>query len=149
MNFGNANQMRYFFNAGGFIYIDAASSFFSGNTLSNSFDTASNSANAYVYAQTGSNGFGFWDLSTGWSLLASYGVGGAYVGSTITIYARLNSSPGAATAIEGRIDWYSPQVSFDDTFSGTAATNISAYAPNTTYISNSWGTPFTSQGTLI
>lgn len=148
INFSSANQMRYFFNAGGYFYLDAASSTFSGNTLSNSFDTYSNFAAAVVYAQTGTGGYGFWDLSTGWTTLASYDVGGAYVGSTITLYARLNSSPGAATSIEGRIDWYSPQVSFDDTFSGTAYTTVYAYAPTTTYISNTWGAISSSTGSL-
>ena len=57
--FSSANAMRYFFNAGGTITFNTATSAFSGNTKSNNWETVANGASATV-----TNAI-FWDnLST-------------------------------------------------------------------------------------
>lgn len=136
--FSSANAMRYFFNAGGTITFNTASSSFSGNTKSNNWETVANGASATVTNTI------FWDnLSTSnYTISSATGSGADYGSNVLYLQARLNAAPGSSTVITLRayfVDGASD--GFDDTVSGTARVDASANGSNTTYLSNTWGTP--------
>lgn len=136
--FSSANAMRYFFNAGGTITLNAISSSFSGNTKSNNWDAIANAASATVTNST------FWNnLSTSnYTITSNTGSGADYGSNVLYLQARLNAAPGSSTVITLRgyfVDGAGD--GFDDTVSGTARIDASANGTNTTYVSNVWGTP--------
>lgn len=136
--FSSANAMRYFFNAGGTITFNTASSSFSGNTKSNNWETVANGASATV-----TNAI-FWDnLSTSnYTISSATGSGADYGSNVLYLQARLNAAPGSSTVITLRAYFVDGAADgFDDTVSGTARVDASANGSNTTYLSNTWGTP--------
>jgi len=157
ITFSSYNQMRYFFNTGGYVTITAANSSFSGNTKStdwNSLSTAFGTTiiRAQTSAKSGGSGTlstnntnaGFYDLTTTDTLVMrqySPTATGGYNTSYISSFARLNvahaSSP---TIIYLKIVFQDDAAdTFDDTVSGTARTDCTARASGVTYISNTWG----------
>jgi len=157
ITFSSYDQMRYFFNTGGFVTISAEASTHSGNTKSTDWDNLCNAfGTTKVLAQTcakvGGSGtlsvnnssVGFYDLTaTNQVLLRQFsptGTGG-YNSNFITSFARLNvihaSSP---TQIILTMTWQDDAAdTFDDTISGTARIDCTAQAAGVTYISNTWG----------
>lgn len=134
--FSSANAMRYFFNAGGTITFNTASSSFSGNTKSNNWETVANGASATV-----TNAI-FWDnLSTSnYTISSATGSGADYGSNVLYLQARLNAAPGSSTVITLRAYFVDGAADgFDDTVSGTARVDASANGSNTTYLSNTWG----------
>ena len=157
ITFSSYNQMRYFFNTGGFVTITAANSSFSGNTKSTDWNSLSTAfGTTIIYAQTsaksGGSGTlstnntnaGFYDLTaTDTLVMRQYSptATGGYNTSYISSFARLNvahaSSP---TVIYLKIVFQDDAAdTFDDTVSGTARTDCTARASGVTYISNVWG----------
>ena len=157
ITFSSYNQMRYFFNTGGYVTITAANSSFSGNTKSTDWQSLAVAfGTTVIYAQTsaksGGSGTlntnntnaGFYDLlATDTLVMRQYSptATGGYNTSYISSFARLNvahaSSP---TVIYLKIVFQDDAAdTFDDTVSGTARTDCTARASGVTYISNTWG----------
>ena len=144
--FSSANAMRYFFNAGGTITFNTASSSFSGNTKSNNWETVANGASATV-----TNAI-FWDnLSTSnYTIASATGSGADYGSNVLYLQARLNAAAGSSTEIILRAYFVDGAADgFDDTVSGTARVDASANGSNTTYLSNTWGTPTAGNNTTV
>ena len=156
--FLSANQMRYFFNTGGFFHYNASSSVLAGNTKSADWDTLTNAfGTTVIEAQSSSKGggsgslnvnntnAGFYDLTaTDTLVLRQYSTtaAGGYTSNYISSYARLNvihaSGP---TVIYLKIVFQDDAAdTLDDTVSGTATLNTAGYASGVTYIANTWGT---------
>ena len=136
--FASANQMRYFFNAGGTITFNAISSSFSGNTKSDNWDTIANAASATITNST------FWtNLSTSnYTVTSNTGSGADYGSNVLYLQARLNAAAGSSTVITLRGYFVDGAADgFDDTVSGTARIDASANGSNVTYLANVWGTP--------
>jgi len=136
--FASANQMRYFFNAGGTITFNAISSSFSGNTKSDNWDTIANAASATITNST------FWtNLSTSnYTVTSNTGSGADYGSNVLYLQARLNAAAGSSTVITLRGYFVDGAADgFDDTVSGTARIDASANGSNVTYLANTWGTP--------
>jgi hypothetical protein len=136
--FSSANAMRYFFNAGGTITFNTASSSFSGNTKSNNWETVANGASATVTNTI------FWDnLSTSdHTISTATGSGADYGSNVLYLQARLNAAPGSSTVITLRAYFVDGAADgFDDVVSGTTRVDASANGATTTYLSNTWGTP--------
>jgi len=136
--FASANQMRYFFNAGGTITFNAISSAFSGNTKSDNWDTIANAASATITNST------FWtNLSTSnYTVTSNTGSGADYGSNVLYLQARLDAAPGSSTVITLRGYFVDGAADgFDDTVSGTARIDASANGSNVTYVANVWGTP--------
>jgi hypothetical protein len=157
ITFSSYNQMRYFFNTGGYVTITAANSSFSGNTKSTDWQSLAVAfGTTVIYSQTsaksGGSGTlntnntnaGFYDLTaTDTLVMRQYSptATGGYNTSYISSFARLNvahaSSP---TVIYLKIVFQDDAAdTFDDTVSGTARTDCTARASGTTYIANVWG----------
>lgn len=136
--FSSANAMRYFFNAGGTITFNTASSSFSGNTKSDNWETVANGASATV-----TNAI-FWNnLSTSnYTISSATGSGADYGSNVLYLQARLNAAAGSSTVITLRAYFVDGAADgFNDTVTGTARVDASANGANTTYLSNTWGTP--------
>ena len=157
ITFSSYNQMRYFFNTGGYVTITAANSTHSGNTKSTDWNALTTAfGTTVIYAQssaksggsgtlsTNNTNAGFYDLTaTDTLVLRQYSptATGGYNTSYISSYARLNvahaSSP---TVIYLKIVWQDDAAdTFDDTVGGTARTDCTARASGVTYIANTWG----------
>jgi hypothetical protein len=136
--FSSTDTMRYFFNAGGTVTFNTASSSFSGNTKSNNWNTIKGNISATVTNSV------FWNnLSTSNFTLATIaGSGADYNLNTITLQARLNAAPGSSTIITLRAFFQDGATDvFDDTVSGTARVDAAANGAATTFLTNTWGTP--------
>ena len=155
--FLSANQMRYFFNTGGFFDYNATSSVLAGNTKSADWDTLTNAfGTTRIRAQSSSKeggsgslninntNAGFYDLTTSnTAVMRQYSptATGGYTSNYITSYARLNAAPGSSTVIYLLIVFQDDAAdTLDDTVSGTATLNTAGYASGVTYIANTWGT---------
>lgn len=153
---GSTNQMRYFFNGGGFVDFNAGNSSFSGNTKSNDWQTniigtgGNVVGNCRIKAQqaesnSGTNtGAGFYDL-TNLDLeihrRTSPTTTGGYNSNYCRYLARLNTANWTtATQLIMTIEWVDGSAdTFDDTVSGTAGFQSAGYPPVTTYLGNVWG----------
>ena len=135
--FASANQMRYFFNAGGYITFNVVNSSFSGNTKSSNWDTLADN----LATQTINSG-NFYSLSTSNSTRASAtGSGADYASNILYLQARLNAAPGASTVLTLRALFADNSAdTFDDVVTGTARLDATAHEANATAITNSWGT---------
>lgn len=146
----SANQMRYFFNAGGTVTFNAVSSSFSGNAKSTNWDViANNCPTATVTPAI------FWNnLSTSnYTIVSQIGTTtGGYDYNTNVLYlqARLNAAAGSSTVLTLRgyfVDGASDN--FNDTVLGTARIDGTANAPATTYLTNTWGTVTGANNTVV
>ena len=135
--FASANQMRYFFNAGGSITWNAVNSSFSGNTKSDNWDTIANGLATQTIDSSN-----FYAMTTSFVTYASAtGSGADYASNILYLQARLNATPGSSTIIYLRGYFVDNSADdFDDTVSGTARIDATATQANVTAISNSWGT---------
>lgn len=153
---GSTNQMRYFFNGGGYVDFNAGNSSFSGNTKSNDWQTniigtgGNVVGNCRIKAQqaesnSGTNtNAGFYDLtSTNLEIhrRTSPTTTGGYNSNYCRYLARLNAANWTtATQLIMTIEWVDGSTDvFDDTVSGTAGFQSAGYAPVTTYLANVWG----------
>ena len=155
--FLSANQMRYFFNTGGFFDYNATSSVLAGNTKSTDWDAltdafgttrirsqSSSKEGGSGTLNTNNTNAGFYDLTTSnTAVMRQYSTtaAGGYTSNYITSYARLNAVPGSSTIIYLLIVFQDDAADgLDDTVSGTATLNTAGYASGVTYIANTWGT---------
>ena len=154
--FASANQARYFFNCGGYVSINT-----SGTTMS------ANSKSTYwsSFLTAGLNNFGLFAsgstrLGTGYTQNTFLSSQGFYnLTTTPTVYLQLTDSPSSADYTSNylqvlcsvnaggtvvTITLYAVDAAgdtFDDTVTGTFGTQGYIGVPETTYISNTWGTP--------
>lgn len=144
--FSSANAMRYFFNAGGTVTCNTISSSFSGNTKSDNWDTIANALSATITPSI------FWNnLSTSnYTLDSATGSGADYGSNVGYLQARLNAAPGSSTVLTVRAYFVDGAADdFDDTVTGTFRVDAAANGSNTTYLSNTWGTPTAGNNTVV
>lgn len=144
--FASANQMRYFFNTGGYVAFNAVNSAFSGGAKDINWDGIANSASTASVSSTN-----FYSLTTSYSAITSAG-GAEYDYNLNVLYleARLNASPGSSTVLYVRGRFYDgSSANTDEIVNGTARIDATAYASNTTYIANTWGTVTGTSNTVV
>ena len=166
LTFASANAMRYFFNAGGRVYVSWN---ISGGTADAKYNEWVDLANSkcgtyYIYNTTsgksGGSGSpstnltnaGFWDLTTGTStMFKQLADTSPYTANYIQLQASLNAAAGSSTVMTLTSTWKddaADQTSYNkniynvlDQVNGSKTTTFSYQASATTYISASWGTP--------
>jgi len=165
LTFSSANAMRYFFNAGGRVYVSWS---LSGGTSDSKYDNWAALATAcgtyYIYNTTsgksGGSGTpdtnltneGFWDMNATPTLVFKQLEDSApYTASYIQLTTNLNAAAGSSTIITLKSEWVdaaADQTSYNkniynvlDQVDGSKTTTFSYEAPATTYISATWGTP--------
>ena len=166
LTFASANAMRYFFNAGGRVYVSWG---ISGGTADGKYDEWVDLANSkcgtyYIYNTTGGKSggsgspstnlttTGFWDLGTGTTLMFKQVADTApYTANYIQLQASLNAAAGSSTVMTLTSTWQddaADQTSYNkniynvlDQVDGSKTTTFSYQASATTYISATWGTP--------
>ena len=155
ITFLSHNQMRYFFNTGGFVSIAATNSALTGNTKSTNFQSLCDAfGTTRIYAQlseksggsgtlsTSNTAFGFYDLDTTDQLIFrqySTTTTGGYNSNYISSFARVNSNT-VPTVIRLKIVLQDDAADgIDDTVSGTVRTDCTARASGVAYVANVWG----------
>ena len=155
ITFSSYDQMRYFFNTGGFVSITATNSALTGNTKSTDFDALCTAfGTTRIYAQlseksggsgtlsTSNTAYGFYDLDTTDQLIfRQYSTtgGGGYNSNYISSFARVNSNT-VPTVIRLKIVLQDDAADgLDDTVSGTVRTDCTARASGVAYVANVWG----------
>ena len=165
LTFASANEMRYFFNAGGRVYVDWT---ISGGTADGKYDEwvdlASQCGSYYIYNTTGGKSggsgspttnlttTGFWDLGTGTTLMFKQVADTSpYTANYIQLQASLDAAAGSSTVMTLTSTWQddaADQTSYNkniynvlDQVDGSKTTTFSYEAPATTYITATWGTP--------
>ena len=165
LTFASANAMRYFFNAGGRVYVDWTISGGTADAKYNEWvDLASQTGVYYIYNTTGGKSggsgspstnlttTGFWDLGTGTTLMFKQVADTApYTANYIQLQASLNAAAGSSTVMTLTSTWQddaADQTSYNkniynvlDQVDGSKTTTFGYQAPATTYISATWGTP--------
>lgn len=142
----NANAMRYFFNAGGTVTCNTISSSMSGNTKSSNWDTIANALSATITNSTFWNNLG----TSNYTLDSATGSGADYGSNVGYLQARLNAAPGSATQLTIRayfVDGASD--GFDDSVLGTFRVDAATNGSNTTYLTNTWGTPTATNNAVV
>lgn len=161
--FPNADAMRHFFNAGGYIEFTGKNSTLSGNTKSTDWDTLlANAADVRIRANSsgkiGGSGStainntsrGFYQLGTSYAnaniILQQYSATatGSYTLNYVCFEARLNAAPGSATQIFLRMQLFDqspdePLPANSNNVQGNLILTTSLIPPSTTYINSSWG----------
>ena len=165
LTFGSANEMRYFFNAGGRVNVDWT---ISGGTSDAKYDEwvdlVTQCGSYYIYNTTGGKSggsgtpttnlttTGFWDLGTGTTTMFKQVADTApYTANYIQLDASLNAAAGSSTIMTLTSTWQddaADQTSYNkniynvlDQVDGSKTTTFSYEAPATTYITATWGTP--------
>ena len=165
LTFASANAMRYFFNAGGRVYVSWS---LSGGTADSKYNEWAALATAcgtyYIYNTTsgksGGSGSpttnltnnGFWDMTATPTLVFKQLEDSApYTANYIQLTANLNTAPGSSTIMQIKSEWKddaADETSYNkniynvlDQVDGSKTTTFSYQAPATTYISATWGTP--------
>jgi len=154
--FASADQARYLFNCGGYVSLNPGGTSLTGNSKSTYWNSFLNSGFAYFnlfagYCTRGGTGY------TQNTLLGSQGF--YNLTTTPTVYLQLTDSPSSADYTSNylqvlcsvnaggtvvTITLYAVDAAadtFDDTVSGTFGTTGYIGLPETTYITNTWGTP--------
>jgi len=167
ITFATAAAARYFFNAGGRITWAGArsgGSATSENTAWSDLLTACGTLNfttgtstqaiagtSYTgTTKTGGSGspatylttVGFYDLTTSdqevfKQLDSTY----LYTSNFVSINIKANAAAGSATVVTITVVFSDPHTRFPDAIDGTLTSTITAVAPSTTYLTNTWGTP--------
>jgi len=155
ITFLSYDQMRYFFNTGGFVSITATNSALTGNTKSTTFQSLCDAfGTTRIYAQlseksggsgtlsTSNTAYGFYDLDTTDQLIFrqySTTTTGGYNSNYISSFARVNSNT-VPTVIRLKIVLQDDAADVvDDTVSGTVRTDCTARASGVAYVANVWG----------
>jgi hypothetical protein len=154
--FASADQARYFFNCGGYLSVSAGGTSMSANLKSQYWSNFLNNGLSYFNLAAGfctRNGTGF----TQNTFLSSSGF--YNLTTTPTVYLQLTDSPSSADYTSNylqilcsvnaggtvvTITLYAVDAAadtFNDTVTGTFGTQGIITPPETTYISNTWGTP--------
>lgn len=160
-SWANANAMRYFFNAGGYVSFTGANSVLSGNTKSTDWDALLTACgviriNAQSSQKVGGSGtpsvlntnLGFYDLGTAYGtntlILRQYSTTatGGYNLNYASFEARLNAAAGTANILYLRmtlIDGADQLSGGPDVVSGTVQLDYSHTPPSTAQLANTWG----------
>ncbi len=161
LTWANANAMRYFFNAGGYVTFTVADSVLAGNTKSTDWDALLAACgtvriNAQTSLKVGGSGtptvnntnLGFYDLTTGnQTILQQFSTTatGGYNTNFATFQARVNASPGSSTVMN--VNTTLTDASADEVLpagsnnvQGNVIFTVSVVPPSTTNLSNVWGT---------
>jgi hypothetical protein len=159
VSFSDVNTVRYYFNAGGLITSYATQT--GGSTtkssdwntfLTNTVGTITIGSNFCSRSGSGGDnltlntGIGYHSLTTTYQLLFNIGSTSAtadYGLSSVQVYAKVGGSLYGAGCNQVYIYWAFADTAtdlFNDTVNGTTTVNIGYTPPETTYISNTWGT---------
>lgn len=165
LTFSSANAMRYFFNAGGVVYVDWTISGGTADAKYNEWvDLVSKCGSYNIYNTTGGKSggsgtpttnlttTGFWDLGTGTTTMFKQVADTApYTANYIQLTASLNAAAGSSTVMTLTSTWKddaADSVGFNkniynvlDQVNGSKTTTFGYRAVNTTYITATWGTP--------
>ena len=168
--FGTADQARYFFNAGGKLKFNFSASGSNGSGRSNEVVAlAGFMGGVATYGQrtnggrTGTGGtlntnntaLGYWNVTkaTNTTIVAVTSTTAAYTSDTGSIYVNQNGTAGSYGDNGYNIDFYGTMsstsgtngpggtYSFDDSLSVTINRSIDIIYPESTNLSNTWGTP--------
>lgn len=156
LTWSSYNQMRYFFNTGGYVTATVANSAFAGNTKSAAWDALCTAfgtlrLNAQTSQKVGGSGtlstnnttIGFHDLTDVLqTIFEQFETNVTYNTNYLTFQARLNAThaAGTATILYLRIVYTDASTDIvDDTVTGTAQMDVTAIPSGITYISNTWG----------
>jgi hypothetical protein len=154
--FASANQARYFFNCGGYLSLNTGGTTMSANSKStywSSFLTAGlNYFNLFAgYCTRGGTGYtqntflssqGFYNLTTTpvvYLQLTDSPSSADYTSNYLQVLCSVNAGGTVVTITLYAVD--AAADTFDDTVTGTFGTTGYIGVPETTYISNTWGTP--------
>lgn len=156
LTWANANAMRYWFNAGGYITMTASGSALAGNTKSTDWDALLTACGTVtITAQTsgksGGSGTpttnatneGYYDQATSYvTILDQYSTTatGGYNLNHAQFQSKINAAASSATVMTLKLiltDGAGDVV--NDTVTGTVNLSYSYYPPSTTYLSNTWG----------
>ena len=169
ITFADANSARYFFNAGGRITWSGArtgGSATAGNTAWSNLLTACGTVNittgtssqtiaGTTYTGTtkigGSGspvtyltGVGFYDLTTSdQEVFKQLGATYLYTTNFVSINIKANAAAGSATVVTLTVRFDDATSAYEppNTIDGTLTSTVTAVAPSTTFLSNTWGTP--------
>lgn len=167
--FGSADQARYFFNAGGRLKFNFSASGSNGSGRSNEVVALAGFMGGFsAFGQTTNGGRtgtggtlntnntakGYWNTTaaTNTTIVAVTSTTAAYTSDTGSLYVNINgATTNGATGVN--VDFYGTMsstsgtngpggtYSFDDTLSVTVNRSIDITYPESTYLSNTWGTP--------
>jgi len=165
LTFGSADEMRYFFNAGGRVSVSwTIDSGTSDAKYDEWADLVTQCGSYYIYNTTGGKSggsgtpttnlttTGFWDLGTGTTTMFKQVADTApYTANYIQLDVSMNAAAGSSTVMTLTSTWQddeADETSYNkniynvlDQVDGNKTTTFSYEAPATTYISASWGTP--------
>ena len=165
LTFGSANEMRYFFNAGGRVSVSWTIDSGTADAKYNEWaDLVTQCGSYYIYNTTGGKSggsgtpttnlttTGFWDLGTGTTTMFKQVADTApYTANYIQLDVSMNAAAGSSTVMTLTSTWQddeADETSYNkniynvlDQVDGNKTTTFSYEAPATTYISASWGTP--------
>lgn len=169
--FGSADQARYFFNAGGSLKFNVSATQNASTTARTNdiISMAGFLGGVNAFAQGGNGGRsgtggtlntndtakGYWTTTkaTNTTLVAITSTTAAYTSDTASIYVNLNGAAGANGDNGINVDFYvtysstsgtnlpAPGYSFNDSIGVNLIRSIDITYPESTYLSNSWGTP--------
>jgi hypothetical protein len=157
VQFGSNANMRYFFNAGGQITLDCLSSALSGNTKSTTWQSLVTACGtvrirATATAKVGGSGtpsvlntgLGFYNLtSSSQTILKQFSPTAPYTPNYAQFDAWLDAAPSSATALNFAVtlaDVETPDTFGSQQVSGTTRADCIVTYPETTYLTNTWGT---------
>ena len=165
LTFGSADEMRYFFNAGGRVSVSWTIDSGTADAKYNEWaDLVTQCGSYYIYNTTGGKSggsgtpttnlttTGFWDLGTGTTTMFKQVADTApYTANYIQLDVSMNAAAGSSTVMTLTSTWQddeADETSYNkniynvlDQVDGNKTTTFSYEAPATTYISASWGTP--------
>lgn len=167
ITFASANAARYFFNAGGRITWAGARSGGSATsqntawtnlltacgTLNWTTGTSNQNIAGTFYTgttKTGGSGtpttlltdVGFYDLTTlDQEVFKQFASTYLYEANYLTVNIKANAAAGSATVITLTVLFNEAYTRVIDSVDGTLTSTVTAVAPSTTYLTNSWGTP--------
>lgn len=161
INFSSADQARYFFNAGGYVYVTFSRSGGSSTTRNAEWSQLATDMGAIVFASndcykyagggstpTYGGSRGYWNGRTGddgtfsQQLVQTDSVG-SYSNNQILVRAIVNGSTsnGGYAGIYLYSDWCNYWNNpYQDAVDGTASMSLTCVYPSTTYLTSSWGT---------
>lgn len=163
VTFGNGDQARYFFNAGGKILFNFSSTDNSGNSKGTDWEAMIDNrlgsivVAGYTNSRTGTGGsatstngaLGYWNAGTSNALILTLTSGSTtadYGSNKVDVYIKTNGAQGANGDVGSALTCVAVFTDvaadgFDDAVNLTINTSVTVRPPSTTYLSNTWGTP--------
>jgi hypothetical protein len=173
ITFSNANAMRHFFNAGGYVQFTGKNSTLSGNTKSDDWDALLSAAGDIRITANGSSRIpgsgsptitnanrGFYQQATTYAnaniIVQQYSttVSGGYNTNYVNFEARTDAAAGSSTILYVRMNLFDQAtddilpLATTDTVQGNVILTVTVVQPSTSYLPQvSWGTPTITAGT--